>query len=371
MSASNDKRPFVFRESIHILIVMAAALILSANFYQRFTAEPEEAEPEAVEQFSGMPPSLSTKLQNFMETAEELQSLPGDERTQRLQETPRLFAAFAVIGIVVFVGLLVCLIGVAVLIWYGIQRWKGRSVLESPPVEKPQWRVWEFIVVMAVLILAATLLSALIGGLSGAEPESRRAGPVHLVIVVLADLAACAYAVYLIRSRFNQGPEVIGWTGRNLWRNVGVGIVGYVCMLPLVVVAGTVSSQIARFVEQPVRPNPAITILAESGSLWAVLLLAVVAGLIIPIIEEFLFRGVLYGALRKRLGPAASIAISALVFSAFHLNLFFLLPIFVIGAVLAFVFEKTRSLVTCSVIHIIHNTTSVAFVLFIRFVLPG
>jgi uncharacterized protein len=47
-------------------------------------------------------------------------------------------------------------------------------------------------------------------------------------------------------------------------------------------------------------------------------LIALVAGLIAPVCEELLFRGLLLRALRRRMSPDAAVAISALVFALAH-----------------------------------------------------
>jgi membrane protease YdiL (CAAX protease family) len=47
-------------------------------------------------------------------------------------------------------------------------------------------------------------------------------------------------------------------------------------------------------------------------------LIAIVAGLVAPVCEELLFRGLLLRALRRRVSPAAAVAISALMFALAH-----------------------------------------------------
>jgi hypothetical protein len=47
-------------------------------------------------------------------------------------------------------------------------------------------------------------------------------------------------------------------------------------------------------------------------------LIALVAGLVAPVCEELLFRGLLLRALRRRVSPVAAVAISALVFALAH-----------------------------------------------------
>ena len=47
-------------------------------------------------------------------------------------------------------------------------------------------------------------------------------------------------------------------------------------------------------------------------------LIALVAGLIAPVCEELLFRGLLLRALRRRMAPETAVAVSALVFALAH-----------------------------------------------------
>jgi membrane protease YdiL (CAAX protease family) len=47
-------------------------------------------------------------------------------------------------------------------------------------------------------------------------------------------------------------------------------------------------------------------------------LIALVAGLVAPVLEELLFRGLLLRALQRRVTPVAAVAISALVFALAH-----------------------------------------------------
>lgn len=87
--------------------------------------------------------------------------------------------------------------------------------------------------------------------------------------------------------------------------------------------------------------------------------------------EEFLLRGALQTRLRALLSPAWAVVIQALVFGAWHVGLGYtttndagLLPALaisivhqgVIGLAFGIVFERTRSLIAPSVVHILANT---------------
>ena len=76
----------------------------------------------------------------------------------------------------------------------------------------------------------------------------------------------------------------------------------------------------------------------------AVLLTFQALAFITPLSEEIFFRGFIFGALLPRLGPWGAIVASALVFSAFHLSLGVVIPIFMTGFLLAWLYWRTGSL---------------------------
>jgi membrane protease YdiL (CAAX protease family) len=71
-----------------------------------------------------------------------------------------------------------------------------------------------------------------------------------------------------------------------------------------------------------------------------------------PIFEEIGFRGLIYTSLRQRLTPTMAIVLSALLFSALHLkSVNGFLSIFWSGLILAYAYEKYRSLLPGILIH--------------------
>jgi len=58
-----------------------------------------------------------------------------------------------------------------------------------------------------------------------------------------------------------------------------------------------------------------------------------------------------------------TILISGFVFALIHWNAYVFLQIFVLGLMLAYLFEKTGSLVAPITVHICHNTVTLAFLI--------
>jgi membrane protease YdiL (CAAX protease family) len=93
-------------------------------------------------------------------------------------------------------------------------------------------------------------------------------------------------------------------------------------------------------------------------------LLAVVTGVFVmvvaPFAEEFFFRGFLYQGLRNSWGMPLGVLASGAIFSGIHAAPDKFVPLAILGIALALVFEKTRSLWACIILHAINN--ALAFV---------
>jgi ABC-2 type transport system permease protein len=90
---------------------------------------------------------------------------------------------------------------------------------------------------------------------------------------------------------------------------------------------------------------------------WWLAALAIVAA---PVFEEFIFRGLIFGGLRRSLGPVAATLASAAIFAAAHPPAS-VLPVFVMGACAALIYERTRMLAAPMTVHAIYNATILGF----------
>ncbi len=101
-------------------------------------------------------------------------------------------------------------------------------------------------------------------------------------------------------------------------------------------------------------PASKMETLIKNRSISNIILLIVVA-FIGPIIEEIFFRGFIYSAFKKNWGTNAALFLSSLLFAIVHLDLFSLLPLMIIGWLLAYLFEKTKSLFPAIFLHAAYN----------------
>jgi membrane protease YdiL (CAAX protease family) len=96
-------------------------------------------------------------------------------------------------------------------------------------------------------------------------------------------------------------------------------------------------------------------------------LMVVMAVIVAPVCEEVVFRGYLYPVLKKFSGMWIGLLVSALIFSAAHGSFVALLPLFIFGVVLAFLYEWTGSIWAPIAAHLLFNGATVGIQLLVRF----
>lgn len=200
-----------------------------------------------------------------------------------------------------------------------------------------------------LFVLVVTALLLILVRLSVGAP----ARTIEFVLAMLALQSAIPIAViylFLVRGRGLRWAE-IGLRpapARWYWWAVLLALAS----LPLV---GLVNYATQVLMGGPLR-NPQIDLLAPGGFSWRGLVgMLVMAGLVAPVVEEIVFRGLLYGWLRPRLGAAIGIAASALLFAVAHGVLHLVPALAVQGMLLAFLYERSGSLGPAMVMHGVFN----------------
>lgn len=136
---------------------------------------------------------------------------------------------------------------------------------------------------------------------------------------------------------------------------VMAGVLTWFAAIPLVVVAGIV----AQMFGSQGSSNPIVAVVlsaVKEANPLAIVMFLITLGVLPALCEETLFRGFLYTNLRRKFGAFLSIIFSATLFSMVHFDLGGAIPLFVLGALFAFVFERTKSLVPAMVAHCMWNS---------------
>jgi len=112
---------------------------------------------------------------------------------------------------------------------------------------------------------------------------------------------------------------------------------------------------------RPPPPQTSIRILSGAQGTGLRLLAVLVVGIVAPVCEEILFSGVVFRILWRRAGRPAAVLLSALLFSAAHLDFAHALQLAAVGMVLAWLVSRSGSLYPGMILHALINTASLVF----------
>lgn len=192
---------------------------------------------------------------------------------------------------------------------------------------------------------------------SWAQGEYEALATARLALFLIAFQAASILLTILAAAAFGKGRERL----LPLSPPSGGTLAVFVSVAALLVLASFYGAAIYLLDKRAIITDaqPFVQIL-QSRTWWLMLIAAAVGA---PIAEELLFRGFLYGVLRRTAaGIAGAALVSSFVWACMHASytIYGMAAIFLIGLYLAWVREKTQSLITPIVCHGLYNGLIVA-----------
>ncbi len=166
--------------------------------------------------------------------------------------------------------------------------------------------------------------------------------PAHTLTIALA------WVIVTKRNRFSF-RETLGWeSGGMKWRDY-VGIL--VVFFAVLIVVGNYF---------PEQENEMTRILRSSR--WAVFLIAFIATFTAPIVEEVIYRGILYSTFQRTLGVGAAVASVTLLFALVHVPQYYpsystIVLLLLLSLILTLIRVRTGNLLPCIVLHTVFNAT--------------
>jgi len=132
-----------------------------------------------------------------------------------------------------------------------------------------------------------------------------------------------------------------------------------------VIFAGVVLTGMLVQLLVPITPKPqdfAEVVLAarQPVELWAGIVIGVILA---PLAEELLFRGMLFPAMREKMGLTTAVILNGAFFSAVHMDAFRFLPLAVGGMLLAWLFGRSGNLYIVIAAHSTWNALMLAMLL--------
>ena len=182
---------------------------------------------------------------------------------------------------------------------------------------KASWRWWEALVAALIAWFAGGLASLPLVALL--KPDL--SGPIWgegLFIGIVTNAVTMGLLIVWLRTAHPRWVEIIGWPDRSgVVRELAIGAgLGILVRLAAGIVGGGVVLVLKDASNRPVNLP---TQISTNLSGWGLVGFAIFAVIAAPVLEEFVFRGLLFRSIADRHGFWLGAVVSAVAFGAFHL----------------------------------------------------
>lgn len=218
---------------------------------------------------------------------------------------------------------------------------------ERLPLRRPPWNLWQAL----MLIAAVGLIELPLGWLDTPQNLTDLPGLVHFVIVGLGEGVLYFGALVFLFWHLQRSLRDLGFARTK----VAFVVLGLTAGVFLFFSIGFIGNILIRLIGIPAPQSFAEAVQGVKYP-WEFYLLLILGGIVAPIKEEAVFRGLVYPPLRQAYGRGKGIIFTGALFALLHLDLVRFLPLFLGGIVLTWLFERTESLWPSILAHGTWNT---------------
>lgn len=219
----------------------------------------------------------------------------------------------------------------------------------TPTDPDPRWPAPMALAAFVTAILTAALFGSIV--LLAAGDTDDPPAWANVVAALIQDVAFVVLALVFAAMVARPRPWQFGLRRTRFWAAAGWSLLAYVVFVGL-------SYAFLTAVNATDEPDDLPQDLGVDESTAALLAIGFVVCVLAPLVEEFFFRGYLYGSFRRIRGPWLGALIVGILFGAVHAggsDPAYLLPLAIFGGVLCLLRERTGSLYPCIVLHAINN----------------
>ncbi|MBL7084500.1 MAG: CPBP family intramembrane metalloprotease [Candidatus Omnitrophica bacterium] len=287
---------------------------------------------------------------------------------QALAEKPRVFILvnFLCLGTLLVFGL-----GLFLDIRILMLRFRKRKILQAHGRHlRVRWGIWDIFKLAIIFIFLGYILHIIEAQVLLFFPSQEGIKSfVPLLNTGIMDLLLLGFIIYFVKINYGQGLAALGLKIKHAVRNIFLAVLSYIAFLPILAFLLLLLVMFAGMFDYQPSRQVLFNLFLQQKSVWFLIYLTIMVVILGPIVEEIFFRGFAYNAIKKKWGRRSAMALTAVVFAGLHGSLIGFLPIMGLGLLLAYVYEKTGSLISSITIHILHNSLMVSLLFMVRYVL--
>ncbi|MDB6030226.1 MAG: Abortive infection protein [Verrucomicrobiales bacterium] len=178
---------------------------------------------------------------------------------------------------------------------------------------------------------------------------------VHVCVIIMLQVFLHVHEV--------SWREFLGLDTPGVGRKLLIGLGSGILVVPLLLGINWAISYLLTHFHGPPVEQQVVTMVKANSDVFLRISLAIAAIVTAPFVEEAVFRGVLYPAIKQRGHRLLALFFTALLFAGVHANLMTFIPLALFAIVLALLYDKTGALLTPMVTHSVFNALNFVLLL--------
>ncbi len=269
--------------------------------------------------------------------------------------------------IVTMLTLALFLLGIIIDIYLLVSIRAGRRVdIVTYAPGRARWTLWDVAKVVILYFFFAYMIVITESFLVKAFPAIKGNNFRMILNSSIMDTLVVVLVIYFTVSQYKDKLESLGLTLKNFIKNVYYGILAYIALIPVMIAIVAVTAVIINLTKYVPHVQPVVGLFLEEKNAKFLLYTSIFAAIAGPIIEEIFFRGFMYNAFKKYIGVFWAIIFTGAMFALLHAHMVGFMPILALGILLAYLYERTGSLVSSITVHMIHNISMVVLVFLVK-----
>ena len=172
--------------------------------------------------------------------------------------------------------------------------------------------------------------------------------------------------IFLSQHQMTWG-EAFGFREPRLARAIFLGALVSILLLPVALSLAELSARLIRSAGFSPELQQPVQVVREATSIFQLIVHGLAAVAFAPVVEELIFRGILYPTVKRFSSPGAALWGVSFLFALTHMNFTVLLPLTVLAIILTFLYETTRNLIAPIIAHSLFNAANFGFLVFQRY----
>ena len=296
---------------------------------------------------------------------------PQQEAELKKAKAAKIFAEKKYLGVLFTIASLLILLflflGLAMDLVFISLRLAGKKInMFTYKLQTVKWNLWDVARVAILFSFFGYMLVMIESCLVRVFPIIKSDNFRMVINTSLLDALTIVFILYFTVTQYKEKLIALGISFKHFFRNIFYGIMSYVAIAPVLLAILIGTSIFTNLIHYVPQEQPVVKLFLKEQNTRFLIYTTLFASVVGPMIEELFFRGFMYNAFKRHIGIFWSAVITAGIFACLHVHAVGFLPIMVLGLLLAYLYEKTGTLVASMTVHIMHNLSMLLLVLLVK-----